>query len=1061
MLASLALATLTQTSEMRLMRFPTIHGESVVFTYAGDLWSVNRDGGLARRLTSHPGTEQYARFSPDGKWIAFTGAYDGNADVYLIPTEGGDPVRLTYDPTPDIVRGWTPDGQIAYISPGTTPGGFTAGLRFVSPKGGMPVSTKLSEVSDVSFSPDGKTIAFNRNNSHNFNWRRYRGGTQGRIGFSDVNGSFYKEIPSGKENRWLPMYAGGSLFYIGDKTLGTRNLWKYDPGTGKESQVTNFADADIKWPSTDGNTIVYERDGFLETFDVKTGKVDRLNCRIAGDLNYARPKMMEYGAQVDNYSISPTGSRVAVAARGEIFSVPARTGDTRHFGGDSSSREFSPSWSPDGNTIAFMSDKSGEDRIYTMPQMGGDWTEVATPKDLKITNFGWSPNGKMLGFGTTANDFYIFDLDSKKATKVLSSEFGMNSADWSPDSNWIAYVNTGPNLAGATFLYNIKEAKTYQITDGYYTDTGVAFDQNGKFLYLISQRVFNPTPSDFEFQINMTDSQRVYVIPLAADTPNPMARPGDEEPGTPPPAAAPAAPPAAPPAEAPKEAKGIKVDIEGMAARALPLPWGPGNYSMPIGINNGVMVMHAGTLAMFDFASRQAMDLFGPVFAVDVNAKRSKMGVLLPGGAISILDIRPGVDPNSGRVNLNNCELVNDPRAEWKQMFWQAWRWERDRFYDKDMLGLDWNAIGKQYEKYLPYVAHRSDLNYVLSNMLSELGTGHSYVSGGDMGGGAAAVPSGMLGADYELDKGKIRFKKIYKGLNFEEGRRGPLGEPGMKVSEGDYLLQIDGKDVNDRNPAEFLVNKVGRTVNLLVNDKPDKVGARKLVVRPIAGEGELRYIEWVESRRKLVAEWSGGKIGYLHVPDTSIGGMTEFAKGFYTQSDKQGLIVDERFNGGGMIPTFFIEKLSRTYTSMFRQRNGGDIGFPPQTLDMPKAMLVNEYAGSGGDLFPYLFKKAGLGPLIGNRTWGGLVGITGNAPLTDGGGVTAPEFGLYDPDTGKWIAENTGISPDIAVDNSPNVIASGEDAQLRKAVDYLLDQIKKGRKPVKRPEFPRVKVGG
>jgi len=1052
-LAALCLGQFGDTTEMRLMRFPTIYGSTVVFTYAGDLWTTQVDGGIARRLTSFPASEQYARFSPDGKWIAFTGAYEGNPDVYVIPAEGGDPKRLTYSAGAEVVKGWTPDGKIAYVTPNDTPGGFTPGLRYVSPDGGPSVRTKLDEVADVTFGPEGK-IAFNRNNSHNFNWRRYRGGTQGRIGFSDSQASFYKEIPSGRENRWQPMWIGDKVYYIGDKTSGTRNLWVYDTKTGAESQVTKNTDGDIKWPSTDGKRIVYERDGFLNVYDVATGENKVMTARLAADHNAARPRLRKLGATLSGFSLSPSAARLAVAARGEVFSVPARQGETRHVGGDSSSKEHDPNWSPDGKTIAFMSDKNGEDRIYTMPQMGGDWSEVPTPKEHVITGFHWSPDSKKLSYTTENWELWVFDMDTKKAEQVLKSATGSPANyDWSPDSKWIAYVDGGKNLFGSVGMYELATKKNTKVTEGYYRDDAISFDANGKYLYLISARTFNPTPGAFEFDLMMTSAQRVYAIVLSKDTPNPTVRAGDEEPAGKPPA---------PPAAAGDKEGGIKVDLDGMGQRLIPLPFGPSDYVGVVGINNGCLIIgDGGSLLMFDFASRQPQVVIaGGLQGLDVNPAKSKMAYVAA-GVLGITDIRPGVEPGTGRVNLNDVEFVVDPRKEWKQIFWEAWRWERDRYYDKNMLGLDWLAIGKKYEKFLPYVSHRSDLNYVLGLLIGELGTGHSYVQGGDMGDGVAAIPTGCLGADYELSNGRIKFAKIYRGNSFEETRRGPLGDPGVSIAEGEYLLAVDGVQVGGNDPNKFLVNKVNRTVKLTVNSKPTMDGSRIVEVRPIAAENELRYIDWVETNRKKVAQATNGRIGYIHVPDTGTDGMIEFIKGYYSQSDKEAVIVDERFNGGGFIPTFFIEKLARQYMTAFRARHGDDVGFPPQSIDGPKAMLINEYAGSGGDLFPWFFRHSKLGPLIGNRTWGGLVGITGGAPLVDGGQVTAPEFGLYDMEHGEWIAENKGIDPDIAIDNRPDELAKGKDPQLEKAIDYLLGELKKGPKKVKRPDFPVVKSGG
>jgi tricorn protease len=1050
MLSSIALyAVLAQQPEMRLMRYPTIYGDTVVFTYGGDLWTADKDGGIARRLTTFAAVEQWPRFSPDGKWIAFTGSYDGNPDVYVIPAEGGEPKRLTFDSSAELVRGWTPDGKIAYTSNLNTPGAFTQGLKLISPKGGVPTVTNLTEVADITFSPDGSKVAFNRNSSHNFNWRRYRGGTQGRIVISDLNASSYKEIPSGKENRWQPMWVGNKIYYIGDKTKGTRNLWSYDVNTGKETQLTDLNNIDIKWPSTDGKTIVFEADGELMKYDIASGKTSKMVYRVSGDMNHARKRLYNYSNNISGFSISPSGNRILIEGRGEIFSVPARTGETRNIGGDSSSREWGGEWAPDGKTVAFISDKSGEDRIYTMPQMGGEWTELSIPKEHIITGFTWSPDSKSVTYTTIKNELYIYNLESKAVTKVFENKYtNAGIYDWSPDSNWIAYSNTEENLQNAIYLYDVKAKKSHKVTDGYYSDGQVAFDTSGKYLFFVSARTFNPGLGDFEVNLNMVNSQRVYAIPLSKDTPNPMLRQSDEEP---------AGQEQKPAAQTPSNSKEVKVDLEGMASRAIPLPYAPSNYGAIIGMNNGVIVSSGGgTWTMFDFGSRTVNTLIQGARAVTFNPSRTKFGFLV-GNSVGIADVRPGVDPNSGRVNTSYMEATLDPRAEWRQMFWQAWRYERDRFYDKNMVGVNWTNVGKQYEKMLPYVAHRSDLNYVLGLMLGELGTGHAYVSGGDMGPGAQSIPTGMLGADYEQVGSVVKFKKIYRGLNFEEGRRGPLGDLGVDVKEGEYLLAIDGQPLNGRSPSELLVNKVNRQVTLTVGPGTTMANSRKVTVRPIADEGQLRYIEWVEANRKYVSEVTGGQVGYMHVPNTSFEGMIEFAKGYYSQIDKKAIIIDERFNGGGMIPTFFIELLQRKLMAGFRQRNGGDIFFPTAKLDVPQAMLINEYAGSGGDLFPYFFKQQKLGPLIGTRTWGGLVGITGNAPLTDGGGVTAPEFGIYDPFTGKWIAENTGVDPDINIDRTPADVAKGKDPQLDRAIQYLLEQIKKGKPAIKVPDFPKI----
>jgi len=1062
---ALGAALLTgQAEEMRLLRFPDIFGDQIVFTYATDLWVCTTDGGVARRLTSHPGTEQYAKFSPDGKWIAFLGVYSGNPDVYVMPSEGGEPKRLTFDPEADVPIGWTNDGKIMYTSTAGSIGGFTERLWTVDPKGGIPSGSKVYEIDAGSLSPDGGTLAYHRFYSHQFNWRRYRGGSQGKISFFDMRSGAYSEIPAERENSWFPMWVGDSVYYVSDKNQGTVNLYRYETKSKKVSQLTKFNDSDIKNPGFDDKRIVFERNGYLCTYDIANGNIKTVTPRVLSDKVQAREVLRPLADQINNFTLSPSGNRIVVEARGELFSLPAKNGDTRNMTETTRYREQGAAWSPDGKTIAYISDESGEKQIYTVPQRGGDRKKLATPSNHRIRGFDWSPDSKTISYMTEENDLVLLDVASGKTTVVHRGKYGtIGGYDWSPDSNWIAFIDTLDNLQSATFLYDVKAGKVHQATDGTYNDTGVAFDLNGKYLYIISMRTFSPQGGAFEFQMDMSAGSRVYLIPLTNDLTNPLLPGSDEEPE------AAAAPPKPAGGDAPKpeekkpdEKPAMKIDIAGMTDRAIPLPWPAGSYMAVIGVKDGVLTFSGNKVMQYSIPARQSMDILEGARALTLNASRTKIAYMV-GNTLGISDLRPGIQPPAGRVDTGGVMAMVNPREEWEQIFWEAWRYMRDRFYDPNFTGVDWNATGKHYAEYLPYVAHRQDLNYILGLMIGELGTGHAYVGGGDNGVFATAPQPqvGSLAADYEGTT-NVRFAKIYRGYVHAEGQRGPLAEPGLNVKEGDYLLEVDGKPVGGTiHPSERLIGKAGRIVTLTVNDKPSKDGSRKVQVRPISSDQGVRYIDWVEANRKKVTELSNGQIGYMHVPNTSMEGVVGFIRGFYSQSEKKAWIVDERFNGGGMIPTFFIEKLARQSGTGFRQRNGGDVRFPNQALDGPKAMLINGYAGSGGDMFPWLFRESNIGPLIGKRTWGGLVGITGSAPLIDGGFFTAPEFGLYDLKTGKWIAENTGVDPDIDIDSRPDLIAKGQDPQLEKAVEYLLGELKKPGNKWKRPDFPKAKIGG
>lgn len=1044
-LASICLLMAAQTgaTEVRLARYPAIHGDKVVFSYASDLWLSEGGGTLARRLTSDSGQEALPRFSPDGKMIAFIGQYDGGQDVYVMPTEGGPPKRLTFDPNSKLIVGWTPDGKIAY---GSTAGSHTnrmLRLWLVSPEGGMPIETKVPEVGNASFSPDGTKLAYNRATSFNYNWRRYRGGTQGRISFWDFKTDSYTELPQGQEQSYFPMWVGDSVYFISDKTLQNLNLYRYDTKSKRVEQVTRFTDGDIKWPSTDGAKIIWERNGRLEEFDIATKEVTAFTPAIRSDEVAMRPRYMQVGDMVDSVALSPSGKRFAVTARGEVFSVPAHHGETRDMSNTPDAREEHVTWSPDGETIGYTSDASGEDQIYLQPQMGGAPKMVKLDAGQTVRNFDFSPKGTYLLYQDTDYAWYLHDLKSGSNVQVVSAGGVGDSIDMSPDEKWIVYTRPGANLLANVYFYEVATKKTTKAFSGDFGSSPVSFDLSGKYLYVVSSRTFGYFPTDLEISLAQKNTQRVYCLPLSADETNPLLPESDEEPGK---------------GEAEKPEAGespVKVDFDGMEQRLFPLPYGPGEYGGIVGIKGGVLVFGPGGSTIFTFAAKRPMPFLPGPGDVTFNAQRTKALYRTDSGAF-VVDVKPNVQAGEGKASLDDVGFVVDPRQEWKQIFWETWRYERDEFYDPSMVGVDWNAIGKKYAAMLPWVGSRGDLQYVLGLLIGELGTGHSYLQAPPGSGASEGLSPSSLGADYEIDKGHIKLKRILKGNNYEPGGVGPLGAVGVHVNEGEYLLAIDGRAVDAKTGlGEALLGKAGKEVELSVGLTTNLAAARKVKVRPIANETKLRYDTWVAERQAMVDKLSGGRIGYMHVPDTNLAGITGFVKGMTSMAGKEATIIDERYNGGGFIPTFFVEYLQRKVNSVVAPRHG-PLEPMPNTLSQPMAMLIDQHAGSGGDMFPYLFKRAGLGPLIGKRTWGGLVGINGFHPLVDGGGVTSPAFGIYDPDTKKWIVENHGVDPDVDIDERPDLTAAGRDPQLEKAVEMLMKQLPATRKKMERPPFPK-----
>jgi tricorn protease len=1053
LIAAFALQT-TQAQEMRLLRYPAIRGDAVVFTYAADLWVAERKGGTARRLTTHTGEERRARISPDGSLIAFVASYDGNADLYVMPFRGGAPRRLTYDPNGEGVVGWTHDGKIAYTS---TAGSFTTRqprLWLIDPDGGLPYETPLAEFSDGSFFPDGKRVAYTRTAAHAQNWRRYRGGSFGKIAIYDFSSNKYTELPNKGENSWFPMVVGESIYYVSDRHQGTVNLYRHDLATKKDTQLTRYSDVDIKWPSTDGQTIVYEHDGYLHAYDIATGKDEKLKFDVKGDELSARPYTLKVGKAITALSPSPKANRIAVEARGEIFNISADGESVRNLTATPGVREQRPRWSPDGKTIAYISDAPGDFQIFVQPAAGGEATQLTNHTGKSIRSFNWSPDSKRLAYWTVDETLFLLDLETRQAKQVTKIEnFGRFVFDWSPDSRWIAFIHPGKNGFGSIYLYELETGKVTRVTDGMYDDSNVTFDLTGKYLYFTSARTFSPTSGRYEASLKVENADRIYLLPLSKELSNPLFPKSEDEDE----------------AAVGGNAKGekaaatptpVKIDLEGLQARAVALPLPAGAPGALIGANNGVFHYTEGKLRKFDLGSKQTSSIYeGPELRFMFNPDRSKF-VYFADGTLGVAETKTGVKHGDGKVDTQAVEASVDPSAEWRQMFWEAWRVERDGFFREDLWGLDWQAIGKHYEQYLPHVRHRQDLYYVIGLLIGELGTSHAYVdpAPSEQGSTDRAASAAMLGADYERDGEWVRFKRVYHGTLTHDAWRGPLGEPGVNVKAGDYLLEIDGRTVNAKtHPNSLLINKANRVVTLTVNNRPGLEGARKVRVKPLPSESQLRYYEWVEENRRKVEQLSGGRIGYIHYPDTARTGQIEFIRGYYAQTDKEAIILDGRFNSGGSPQPMVLPTLARRWQTVIHARNWQG-GSEMQAINGPKAMLINGYAGSGGDLTPWMFRDMGLGALIGTRTLGALVGIAEFRELLDGSQVSAPGYTRFDPKTGEWIAENRGINPDIEVDARPDLVAQGRDPQLEAAVEYLLEQLKKNPVVVTPPKLPPAK---
>jgi len=1073
-----------------LLTQPAAGKDRIAFIYGGDLWTAQWDGQRPRRLTSHPGPESNPVFSPDGRLIAFNADYDGNTDVYVVSVDGGVPQRLTWHPGTDTVHGWTPDGRSVLFSSARAV--FTnryTQLYLVDASGGFAQALQIPYASRASYSPDGARIAYNPLSDAFTQWKHYRGGRASTISIFKIADNSIEKIPQpeGRCNDVQPLWAGDTIYFRSDRS-GEFNLFSYDTKTKAIKQITNHTDFPIVGFSVGGQKIVYEQAGYLHSLEVGKAKAERIAIGVAADLMELRPRFVKGDRYLRDVELSPSGARAAIEFRGEILSIPAEKGDPRNLTNTSSAHERYPAWSPNGKSIAYFSDESGEYELHIKNQDGKG--EV---RKLKVAGAGfyenpeWSPDGLKISYTDNSRSLYWIDVTSGTSKKVgseyLYSPSGFKSVRhvWSPDSKWIAYTLNGKSYFDTIYAYSVEQDKSYPITDGLSDVSEPAFDASGKYLFFLASTDAGPQNHWFDMSnVDTRTTSSIYLAVLRSDLPSPLAKESDEEKGDqkeekPNPDAEKAAKASAD-AKKDKEdpAKDFKIDFDGINFRIVALPVPPGEYSqLRTGAAGQVYYLETlpavreqgggprgGRFALhhYDLSKRKDETIISRLDRYQLSRDNKKVGYSA-GGAVFITELAAKVEPGKGKVNLDAVEVRIDPANEWEQIFNEVWRINRDYFYDPNMHGVDWKAMRNKYAAFLPHVTNRDDLNRVLTWMCSELAVGHHRVGGGDGIYQPKSVPGGLLGADYEIANGRYRFKKVYGGLNWSPDLQSPLTAPGVNVKAGEYLLGVQGVELRTpTNLYSVFENTAGKLIEITVGPNPDGSGSRTVPVVPIENESALRNRDWVEGNLRKVDAATGGRVAYVYVPNTANLGHTYFKRYFFPQSHKDAVIVDERFNGGGSVADYYIDVLRRPLISYWAMRYGADLKTPSASIQGPKVMLIDETAGSGGDLLPWMFRKFQLGKLIGKRTWGGLVGILGFPVLMDGGFVTAPNLAIWTED--GWVVENEGVPPDIEVEQTPADVIAGRDPQLEKAIQVVLDELKKNppKQPV-RPPYPNKTV--
>ena len=1038
----------------RMLRYPDVHGTTVVFAYAGDLWLAPVDGSeLARRLTTHPGLELYPRFSPDGRQVAFAGQYRGDEQVYVIDIDGGEPRQLTYYPTSGPlparwgtdhqVYGWSPDGSKVLFRSMRQDFGDRR-LYQVSVSGGLPQVMPMPRAGSGHFSPDGKQIVYSPLFRDFRTWKRYQGGWAQNLFIYDLEGNTARQITEHVRTERDPVWLDSGIHYVSDRD-GTLELFRYEVQGNRSTQLTQHEDWDIKWASGDGQQqIVYEIAGTIGLFDASSGTETLLSITVPDDHVRRTRRRIEVADNIEDFDLSPDGSRALIVARGDVFTVPVEHGVTRNLTRLGSAHDREAAWSPDGRHVAFVSDRSGEEQIYHVPHNGGEAVALTESRAARLDQLRWSPDSASIAYRDHTGQVRVVDMRGRERNVVKNPRSRVNDYVWSPDSQFLAFSQQMDNGFFGVYLWSASEGDVRLVSDGFFNSFGPDFGVDGQHLYFIADREFAPQIGSFEWNYVVDRESGVYALALNEDSGNPFGPRNDEvsikddeddddgsddEDSD-----------AGPPA--------VKIDFDGLAQRLIRLPIEADNIQGVQSIDGALLYLTGGpfyygrssdvstTLHKLDIESRKseqvASDLQGLAVSHD-----GKYVLVRTGGAYQRLEIDK---PKDGKkLNTDNLIVYRAPAEEWPVIFAEVWRRFRDYFYVRNLHGYDWAALAARYRPLVAHVSTREDLNTLMGEMIAELNVGHAYVSGGDLQ-APHRSSAALLGATFTASRGHYRIDHIYPGHNAEPKYRSPLTEVGVDISEGDYVLAIDGRALSDQdNPYDFLTDRGNQPVELLVNDRPSAKGARRVLVNPISDETNLVYLQWVERNRQYVAEQSDGQVGYLHIPDMGSSGIYEFIKWYYPQLRKQGLVIDVRGNGGGNVSQIILRRLMLKPMGFGYQAHSDWVDtYPNTTFNGHMVALLNEDSASDGDIFPYYFRKAGLGPLIGKRSWGGVVGITGHGPVIDGGQVFVPEFGIADADEG-WVVEGKGVSPDIEIDNDPT---SSGDAQLDRGIAEVLKAI-------------------